>query len=416
MKRAAGVHQVRVPIPSRSWRAGHVLLLSVLTALVGCRPKKNPAPPPPTVTVAHPLAREVVDWDEYTGRLQAVDSVDVRARVSGEITAVPFEEGGFVEPGDLLVQIDARPYQAELDSRIAEQARAQAQVELAAIELKRIENIPEDASTPNELETAQANMAEAKAQFAAAEAAVAAARLNVEWCTVTAPIGGRTSQKYETVGNLITGGGEQGTLLTTITSIDPIYCYIDADERSVLKYQRLAEEGKRVSARDAAIPCYLQLIDETGFPHTGYIDFVDNRMDPTTGTIRARGVFPNPDGFLTPGFFGRLRVSAQGTQNMLLVPDAAVATDQNRKLLLVVGPDNKVAPREVTLGPLFGKLRAIASGITVDDRVVTKGLMQARPGATVKPQEETLSVDAQTLTAPGGETTPMTSTNGEAAD
>lgn len=392
------------------WAA--ILALPVLGA---CEKEKPPPPPPPVVQVANPVTQEVIEWDEYTGRLQAVESVDVRARVSGEITEVLFEEGAIVAAGDVLVKIDDRPYQAELASRRAELARAEAQRDLAAIELRRIENIPEGAATANEQETAQANLREAEAQVAAAQAAVRSAELNVEWCTLRAPIAGRTSLRYETEGNLITGGGEQGTLLTTITSIDPIYCYVDADERSVLKYQRLAREGERASARETRVPCYLQLIDEQGFPHEGYVDFVDNRMDPTTGTIRARGVFPNPEGLLTPGFFARLRVPGSGRHPATLVPDAAVISDQNRKLLLVVGADNKVVQRPVRLGALFGNLRAIREGVDPTDRVVIQGLMSAMPGATVNPTPATFPVNPDVLLAPAGEVLEINS-NGASAD
>ena len=369
-----------------------------------------PPPPPPVVTVARPLQEDVIEWDEYTGNLEAVESVDVRARVSGLIVSAPFGEGSIVKQGDLLVEIDVRPFQAELDSRIADEARAAAQVELADIEFRRIKNLPPDSTSPIELERAEASLREAKAVLAGAGAAAESARLNVEWCRVTAPITGRIGRKLVTPGNLITGGGEQATLLTTIASIDPIYCYVDADERSVLKYQQMAREGKRVSAREAYIPCFLKLADESGFVHEGVIDFVDNRVDPGTGTMRGRGVFPNPQGWLTPGFFARMRVPGSGSYRALLVPDAAVTTDQDQKLLMVVGPDDTVEPRPVKLGALFGQLRAIETGIGPDDRVVINGMMHARPGAKVAPQEGAIPAAPEDLVMPTTQDSPAAET------
>lgn len=379
--------------------------LALVAASGNCRKKDSPVPPPPAVTVAKPVEREVIEWDEYTGYLDAVDFVEVRARVSGLMMYAHFQEGSIVEAGDLLVEIDVRPYQADLDAKIAAEAQAAAQVDITKVDFDRIAAIPEDSRSRTEYDTAAAKLKEAEALLAAAKANVESARLNVEWCRVTAPISGRISRKLVTEGNLITGGSGAGTLLTNIASIDPIYCYVDADERSVLKYQRMSREGTRISARDARIPCFLQLVNETNFPHEGVIDFVDNRMDPTTGTIQARGVFKNPKGFLLPGFFGRVRVPGSGKYQAILVPDAAIVADQDQRLLLVVGPDNTVHPRPVKLGALFGDLRAIESGIGTNDRVVINGLLQARPGATVNPHEGMISMTAFESASPGRPTT-----------
>jgi len=370
-------------------------LSTAVIALTGCS-RREPAPPPmlPTVTVAHPVQHEVVEWDDYTGHLDAVDFVEVRARVSGLVMSAPFQAGAIVKQGDLLVEIDVRPFQAELDSRIAEEARAAAQVKLQEIELKRIEEMPPEASVPIERQRVEAALAEAVAVKAGAKAAVESARLNVEWCRVTAPIAGRISERHVDPGNLITGGSGTGTLLTTVASIDPIYCYIDADERAVLKYQRLAREQKRVSARDARIPFIMQLADETTFSHRGVVDFVDNRIDPRTGTIRGRGVLANPGGYLTPGFFARVRIPGSGRYTATLVPDSAVGTDQSQKLLYVVGRDDTVEMRPVELGALFGDLRAITSGVEVSDRVIINGLMHARPGTKVAPQLTSVPMDS----------------------
>lgn len=382
-----------------------IAALAMVAVSGSCRRDERPKAPPPSVTVAKPVEREVIEWDEYTGHLEAVEFVEVRARVSGLMMSAPFQEGAIVKKGDLLVEIDVRPFQADLDAKVAAEAQAAAQVDLAKVDFDRIESIPEDSRSRTEYDTAAANLKQQEAVLAAAKANVVSARLNVEWCRVTAPISGRISRKSVTEGNLITGGSGTGTLLTTITSIDPIYCYVDADERSVLKYQRMSREGKRTSARDARIPCFLQLTNETNFPHEGYIDFVDNRIDPTTGTIQGRGVFKNADGFLLPGLFGRVSIPGSGKYQAILVPDAAIVADQDQRLLMVVGPDDVVQPRPVALGSLFGDLRAISSGIGPNDRVVINGLMQARPGARVSPQESAISMTVFESASPDRPTT-----------
>ncbi|HKQ48285.1 MAG TPA: efflux RND transporter periplasmic adaptor subunit [Phycisphaerae bacterium] len=378
---------------------------ALLTASGNCRKKDSPVPPPPAVTVARPVERTVIEWDEYTGYLDAVDFVEVRARVSGLIMYSHFQEGGIVKEGDLLVELDVRPFQADLDAKIAAEAQAAAQVDLAKVDFDRIEGIPKDSRSRTEYDTAAARLKEAEALLSAAKANVESARLNVEWCRVTAPIAGRISRKLVTEGNLITGGSGTGTLLTTIASIDPIYCYVDADERSVLKYQRMSREGTRTSARDAYIPCFLQLTDETNFPHEGYIDFVDNRIDPTTGTIQGRGVFKNPKGYLLPGFFGRIRIPGSGKYQAVLVPDEAIVADQDQRLVMTVGPDDVVQPRPVKLGALFGNLRAILSGVGASDRIIINGLMQARPGAKVSSHEAEISMTAFESASPDRPTT-----------
>lgn len=415
----------------RSGRSGlklRVIAASFLAAIaLGCTDNKNGgAPlsiPPPPVTVATPVEREVTEWDEYTGHLEAVEFVEVRARVSGLIVSAPFVEGTAVKKDELLFELDARPYQADLEAKIAAEAQAGAKVDLANIDFNRIKAIPKDARTSSEFDTAAAVVKQAEAELGAAKANVEWARLNVEWCRVRAPISGRISRKNINIGNLITGGTGTGTLLTTITSVDPMYCYVDTDERAILKYQRLAREGKRVSARDAHIPCFLQLTDGTVYSHEGVVDFVDNRLDPTTGTIQGRGIFPNPDGRLIPGFFGRVRVPGSGKYRTLLIPDSAVATDQNQKYLLVAGPGDVVQRREITMGALFGDLRAVESGITTNDRVIVSGHMQALPGGKVNPHEISISMDTfqrlptsepTTQAAPTDHPTPTTQ-NGQGA-
>lgn len=367
-----------------------------LAAVGGCAPhhaSRPPAPPPPAVTVALPAQQDVVEWDEYTGRLEAVESADVRARVSGLVVATPFEEGAVVQKGDVLVELDVRPFQADLDSKLAAQAQAAAQADLAQITYAHTKSMRAEASASIiEFQEAEATLRAAQAALAGAQANVEAARLNVEWCRVTAPIAGRISRKAVTLGNMVTGGTGTGTLLTTITSIDPIYCYLDVDERSILKYQRLAQEKKRMDARARGVPCQMQLANESGYPHEGVIDFVDNRVNPDTGSMWLRGVFPNPDGLLTPGFFGRVRIPGSERYTTLLVPDVAVTADQSEKEVLVVTTDDVVQARTVRLGRLFGELRSIVSGIGPDDRVVINGLMRARPGMKVVVQESEIPV------------------------
>lgn len=392
---------------SHRWDLSVALLVSInslaLVCVPGCDRRSAPQPPAPSpVTVAHPIEREVIEWDEYTGRLEAVDFVDVRARVSGYLDRAEFEEGSLVKEHDLLFAIDARPFEITLARRKAETARAEAQRAYAADILQRLINArSSDAASDKEIEDARRDLLAAEADLAAAMANVAAAELDLEWSRVTAPISGRVSRKYVTRGNLINGGEGDSTLLTTIASIDPIYCIIDADEQSVLKYQRLSREGKRVSARDAQIPCYLQLSDEMGFPHAGVVDFVDNRLDPTTGTILARGRFPNTNGFLYPGYFARVRIPGSGKYQALLVPDLSIGFDQDQKFVAVVSDKNVVERRMVQTGALFGRLRVIEKGLTIEDRVVINGVQRAIPGVVVSPQDSQIPDDWFDDTASG---------------
>lgn len=358
-----------------------------LTWSVGCRHQEDVAPPPPpAVSVSHPIEREITDYAEFTARVAAVESTEVRARVSGQIVAVPFEAGTVVREGDVLVEIDVRPFQAELDARIADEARATAQVSLAEIENERIKRIPPQSRTHTEFDTAAARLDEARAAQAAAKAAVESARLNVEWCRVVAPISGRISYKHATTGNLVTGGTGSGTLLTTIVSVDPVYANFDVDERTVQRVKQLVRESKIESNETAEIPVWLGLATDNGFPHHGTINFVDNQVNPRTGTLRVRGVFPNADGALSPGYFARVRVPASAPHQALLVSERALGTDQGQKTVLVVGADNRVAVRPVQLGGLHDGLREITDGLKAGDCVVVNGLLQVRPGLSVAPQ------------------------------
>ncbi|MFO0840711.1 MAG: efflux RND transporter periplasmic adaptor subunit [Phycisphaerae bacterium] len=363
------------------------LLLGSALAVTGC---KEPPPPvsssPPVVNVSHPVERDVTDYAEFTSRIAAVDSTDVRARVSGQIVAVPFEAGTLIQKGDVLVEIDLRPFQAELEARIADEARAAAQVSLAQIEYDRINRVPPDARTLTEVDTAAASLAETRAAQAAAKAAAESARLNLEWCRVVAPISGRISYKHATTGNLVTGGIGSGTLLTTIVSVDPMYAIFDVDDRTVQRVQNLIREGKLKSNEKADIPVWLGLETEDGFPHLGTINFVDNQVNPRTGTLRVRGIFSNADGSLSPGFFARVRVPVSAPHKALLLSERALGTDQGQKIVFVVGADNKVAVRPVRLGGLHGGLREITDGLQADEQVIVNGLLQVRPGLPVIPQ------------------------------
>lgn len=363
-------------------------------------------PPPPAVTVSRPLQREVIEWDEYTGHLEAPETANVAARVSGFVEQAAFKEGAIVNKGEVLFVIDDRPFWADVDSKVADVAKAQSQADLAQVHLRRFEKVRQSrAVSEDDYDIAKASYAQAASVLAGAKAAEVVARLNLEWTRVIAPISGRVSRMNITAGNLVNGGNSgQQTLLTTIVSIDPIYCYVDVDEHSILKYQQLAREKKRVSARDANIPVFLQLENETNFPHEGEVDFVDNRLDPGTGTLRARGVFANPDRSLTPGLFARIRVPGSGRYQATLVPDSAIGTDQDLKYVLLVKPDDMVEMRPVKTGALFGRLRAV-EGIRPDDRVIVNGLQRARPGAAVAVQEATIPESAYTMTAPGSPTT-----------
>ena len=402
----------RLAIQTIRWEAGRRIFAGVMLAgmmgtllgLAGCKSKEQAAapqgaPPPAPVTVAHPVEKEVTEWDTYTGHLEAPQSANVAARVSGLITEAPFEEGAIVKKGDLLFVIDDRPYKADLDAKLADQEKVEAQLLIARLNYNRIAPLLNRASTQQEVDEAKATVAQDEAAVASAKAAVETARLNLEWCRVLSPIDGRVSNKLVTVGNLVNGGAGQVTLLTTVQSVSPMYCYVDIDENSVLKYQKLTAEGQLASK--GKVPCYLELADETKFPHEGYIDFVDNHIDPTTGTQRVRGVLENKSGMFIPGLFARMRVPGSGKYKALLVPDTAIGNDQDQRSVLVVDKDNKVEPRRVMVGALFGELRAIVSGLQPDDRVIINGQMHARPGAVVAPTEAPIKVDETAFTDPG---------------
>ncbi|MGH2396972.1 MAG: efflux RND transporter periplasmic adaptor subunit [bacterium] len=334
--------------------------------------------------MSQPLQREIVEWDEYTGRLEAVETVEVQARVGGYLKKVNFKAGSKVQEGDLLFVIDPRPYRAELDRAQGELARARARLDLAKNDLSRAERLFERrVISEEEFDTRAKNVREAGAIVQSAQAAVDMAKLNLEFTEVRAPINGRIGRELVTEGNLVNDGTGTATLLTTIVSIDPIYVYVDTDERSVLKYRQLAREGKRVSARDQSIPAELALANEEGYPHKGMIDFVDNRVDPGTGTLRVRGAFPNPDEALSPGFFARVRMPGSGKYQALLVPDRAIVMNQGQKYVLVVSAESTVEYRAVKPGPVIDGLRVIIEGLKPQDRLIVEGIQRVRPGVRV---------------------------------
>jgi RND family efflux transporter MFP subunit len=372
-------------------RAGPWCLAGLLLLLTACAEQQaaTTPPPPPQVTVRQPVVREVVEWDEYTGRIEAMEFVEVRARVNGYLQSVHFKDGALVKKGALLFVIDPRPYQAEVARAQAELALAQARYERTRKDFARAQKLLQSrAISEEEIDTRAAEQNQAREAVQAARAAVDAVQLNVEFTQVKAPISGRISRNLVTEGNLINGGSAQATLLTTIVSLDPIYCYFEADERAYLKYVRLAQDGKRPSSREVQNPVALALTDETGFPHQGYIDFVENRLDPNTSTMTGRAVIANPNLTLVPGLFARLRLQGSGKYNALLLPDEAVGSDQSQRFVLLVNDQDTVEYRKVEPGPLIDGLRVIRDGLQAADWVVVNGLQRIAPGARVTPQKQ----------------------------
>lgn len=350
------------------------------------------APPPPQVTVSKPLIKEMREWSDFTGQFEARESVEVRARVSGYLESVDFTDGQLVKKGDLLFVIEPKPFELALETAKAQLAQAEAQLELAKAQLARTAQLRKnDYATQETYDERLAQVNIATASRDAAIAAVNQAQLNLDYTRVTAPVSGRVGRHEVSVGNLIMGGTSgtaTTTLLTTIVSLDPIWLTFYVSEGDGMTYKRLVQKGEVKSARDNAIEVEGQLMDEKTWTLKGTIDFVDNQYDRNSGTIRVRASFPNPNLFITPGQFGRVRVPMSQEKPTMLVPDAAVVTDQSVKLLLTVAPDGTVVPKPVELGQVTdGNLRVIRSGITPDDEVIINGLLRARPGQKVTPVE-----------------------------
>lgn len=411
-------------------------LLSVCVFVSGCQKTASdaPPPPPPTMTVAQPVLKQIVEWDAYVGRLEPIEFVEIRARVSGYLQSIHFDEGQIVNKGDVLFVIDPRPFQAELngaratlresESRV-EQARAQleeakaqklqsdAQLQLTEARVKRARTLKaQNAVAAEDLdqreaeflqaradsESSKAGISSAEAAILTAMAAVESARAGIETAELNlndthihAPVTGRISREHVTEGNLVSGGTATSTLLTTITSVEPIYCSFDANEQEVLKYTRLALSGERESSRVAKNPVFLKLVDESGFPHQGHMDFVDNRFDANTASMRARCVFPNQDQVLLPGMFARIRIPGSASYEAVLIPDSAVGTDQASQFVYVV-VDDVVERRSVTLGPIVDGLRVVRTGLTGEESLVIQGLLRARPEMTVMTKAGTIEI------------------------
>jgi len=348
----------------------------------------------------------VKDWDEFTGRMQAVETVEIRPRVSGYIDKVAFREGGQVKSGDLLFIIDPRPYQAEADRAAADLKRYKTSLELARIELARVQRLKDSgAVSQEELDERKSTVAQAEANSAGSAAALEAARLNLNFTRVTSPIAGRVSRAEVTRGNLVTGGTNGGTLLTSVVSMDPMYLYFEGDEQAYLRYGQMARSGERPSSRDAENPVRVGLANEEGFPHTGQVDFVDNQLNPQTGTIRARAVLDNKDGVYTPGMFARVQLLGSSEYSAILIDDRAVNTDQNQKYVFVLGANNQVEYRRIKLGRVIDGLRIVREGLKAGEVIVVNGAQRVHPGITVTPQTVTMGTDAAvagTASAPAG--------------
>jgi RND family efflux transporter MFP subunit len=376
---------------------------AVLLAAAGCGAKTANAPPAaaaPPVTVSQPLRRQIVDWDEFIGRFEAVQTVQVRPRVSGYIDKVAFKDGDVVRKGQLLFVIDPRPYAAALAEAKAAQKSAEASAANAAIELSRAERLVDKgwiARTVYDARLAQERTADAAVRQAQAQ--VAARALDVTFTRVTSPIAGRVSYHRVDIGNLVSATGAEPTLLTTVVSLDPIHFVFTGSEAVYLKYQRADRAGTRTSSRYASNPVDIQLQDETGYNWRGRMDFVDNAVD-SSGTIRGRALIDNPDNFLTPGMYGRMRLLGSGAYDALLVPDSAIAADQSDKVVMVVGPGAQVQPRKVRLGPIVDGLRVIRAGLTPTDRVIIEGQQRVRPGMKVAPQAGRIVAAASTAPQP----------------
>jgi membrane fusion protein, multidrug efflux system len=361
--------------------------LLIAFALSGCgeKPQQQAAPAPP-VTVAQPTKRTVTDWDEFTGRFEAVEEVQVRARVGGFVTSVEFRDGAIVRAGDLLYAIDPRPFEAVAEQADGQLADARAKVELAKRELDRgLALVQTSAVSEQVVDQRRQALQAAHAAEIVAEGALKAAQLNVEFTHVIAPIAGRVSRHLVSVGNLVQGSEGSSTLLTSIVSLDPIYLYFDMDEATYLKNNRLWFEGKRPSSRDTPNPVQVTLTGEIKPSHDGKMDFLDNRLDVSTGTLRSRAVIPNKDLSILPGQFGRVRLIGSAPYEALLLPDTAIVTDQSRKIVFVVKDDDTVEAKPVVLAPLDEGLRVIREGLKAEDRVIVDGLQRARVGAKVSP-------------------------------
>jgi multidrug efflux system membrane fusion protein len=361
-------------------------LVLAIGALTGCnnQPPAAHGFPPANVTVSKPVQKEVVDWNEFTGRTAAVNLVNITARVSGYIVNIPFKEGDIVHKGDLLYQIDPRPYQDVYDQALGQLKQAQANQQLQVATYERQARLQQtNVIAKEDYDTALSNKNQAAAQVISTQAAVNAAQLNLEFTRVVSPIDGRVGRQLVNIGNLVQADSTQ---LATVVSVDPIYAYFSMDELAALGYQRLIRDGKLASSSNGNAPVYLRLQDENGFPHEGIINFADNAFDTTTGTLLIRATIPNHDGFLTPGNFVRVRVEASPKYQALLVADRAIGTDQDQNFVYVIDSKNIAQMRHVTIGQEADGLRVVKTGLQPDDVVVINGILKVRPNSPVKPE------------------------------
>jgi membrane fusion protein, multidrug efflux system len=380
-------------------KLSHIVYTSIIaSALTACSGGAQQQPPPPDVNVAQVVQKKVQLWDEFSGRIEAVDTVELRPRVSGYLSAVHFREGSEVRRGQRLFSIDDREFRAALDSAKANLARAQSRVALARTEQARSQRlIAAQAISQGELEQRRGELQQAQADVSAMQAAVAQAELNLSFTTVTAPISGRVGAAMVKQGNLVSPGT---SLLATLVSMDPIYVTFEGDEQVYLKYQGMAQNGQRQSSRDARNPVQVGLANETGFPHKGEMVFVDNQLNSSTGTIRAKAELQNTDGVFTPGLYARVRLLGSGEQNVMLIHEMAVSTDQDRKFVYVIGDKNAAVRKDIELGESVDGLRVVKKGLTVNDVVVVNGVRKIFfPGMPVKPNKVPMDKPDQTPAA-----------------
>ena len=374
--------------------------LSLAALTVGGGKEPPAAPPAQAVTVAQVPERAITEWDEFTGRLEAVNQVEIRPRVSGYIKRVTFAEGKEVRKGEVLFEIDPRPYQADLARAEAELESARSAAALAKSEVQRAGKLVDmQAISREEFDSRTSAEVQGGAQVRALEAAVQTARLNLDWTRVRSPIAGRVSNALVTAGNLVQAGPPAGAVLTTVVSVDSMYLYFDSDEQTYLRYASRARSSGGTNWRTARLPVYLGLANESGFPHEGRLDFVDNQVDPSSGTIRTRAVFSNRSRALTPGLFARVKLVGTEKMNATLVRDAAIGTDQDRRFVLVVGPGDTLAYRPIVPGRLTDGLRIVTSGLKPGERIVVNGLMRVRPGMKVTPTLAAMVPDSVTPAA-----------------
>ena len=385
-------------MPKSPARVASLALLAGVLAGCGQGAPKQAAPPPPNVTVAKPQKQQVTDYDEYVGRFVAVDMVEMRARVSGYLDKILFEDGQIVQQGDLLFVIDRRPFETSVAQAQATLQQARANLAFADADLSRGAQLVRD-KTITEQTFDQRTQAKrvAEASVAAQEANLRQAQLDLQFTELKAPVAGRIGDRRVSVGNLVTGGtGGNTTLLATIVSIDPIRLEFTFDEASYLRHERVASGGNDTKSRSKGLPVSLRLIDEKDFTHHATVDFIDNVIDRASGTIRGRAVVPNPKGLFTPGMFARVRVPSSLPYEALLVPDTAIGSEQVRKFVFALGPDNVVQPKYVTLGQLVNGMRVIKDGLSPDDTIVVHGIARIRPGVKVNPQQQGATPPAPT--------------------